>query len=644
MALDTLFSPLEIGPTTLPCRIVSTAHQTTLAKNHVATPELLAYQEARARGGVGLIIMEAAAVEPEGLNSETMMAGYLPETLDGYREMRKIADRHGTKVFVQLFHAGREAHGSGPRSVVVSAGSVPSLRYHSEPRALTTGEAEGIIESYGRCAAMAAEGGLDGIEITAAHNYLPDQFFDPAINRREDRFAEPARFLLETIEAVRAAAPGLVVGVRLTADAKPTIAVAPQLAGEVDFMHLTIGDSSTYVGGALIVAPPPWPRNMIAELTGPYQGLGPVLIATGRIVEPGDADALIAAGGADAVGMNRALITDPDMPRKAREGRVDSVMRCIGCNVCNEHYHAGSPIACGQNPRTGRELHLPRPVKAERPLRVAVVGGGPAGLAAAAEAGAAGHEVRLFEAAGQLGGQLAVARPAPAKAELAGSLLSNYASLLDRPNVQIELGAAASAKQLAADGYDRILVATGAGPYLPSSDAIGIEAVSAWDVLTGARPSGRVVIADWGGDSIALDAAEVLAADGIRATLVSGALVAGEHLHQYLRTSYLGRLHRAGVELIPHLALTEVAQGRIGFHNVFAPDLTTEIEADALVVSLGRFSRTELVAELEASGVRFATAGDVRSPRGIEEATLEGTLVMRELLGLSAGVDRVIAA
>lgn len=640
MALETLFSPLEIGSATLPCRIVSTAHQTTLAKNHVATPELLAYQEARARGGVGLIIMEAAAVEPEGLNSETMMAGYLPETLDGYREMRKIADRHGTKVFVQLFHAGREAHGSGPRSAVVSSGSVPSLRYHSEPRALTTGEAERIIESYARCAAMAAEGGLDGIEITAAHNYLPDQFFDPAINRREDRFAEPARFLLETIEAVRAAAPGLVVGVRLTADAKPTIAVAPQLAGEVDFMHVTIGDSSSYVGGALIVAPPPWPRNMITELTGPYRDLGPALIATGRIVEPADADAFIAAGGADAVGMNRALITDPDMPRKAREGRVDSVMRCIGCNVCNEHYHAGSPIACGQNPRTGRELHLARPVKAERPLRVAVVGGGPTGLAAAAEAGAAGHQVRLFEAAAQLGGQLAIARSAPAKTELAGSLLSNYANLLDRPNVQIVLGSAAVAEQMTSGGYDRILVATGAVPHLPSTAAAGIDTLSAWDVLTGARPAGRVVITDWGGDSIGLDAAEVLAADGIRPTLVSSALVAGEHLHQYVRTSYLGRLHRAGVELIPHLALADVTEGRICFSNVFAPELTSEIEADALVLSLGRSSRTALVAELEASGARFATAGDVRSPRGIEEATLEGTLVMRELLGLSGGGRR----
>src|SRR5262249_35331847 len=139
--LQHLFAPLELGPVTIPCRIVSSAHQTTLARDHVPTDELLAYQEARARGGVGLIIMEAAAIEPAGLVSETMMAGYLPRTLDGYRKLKRTAERYGTKVFTQLFHSGREHHHSGPRQVVVSSAAVPSKRYHAEPRALTTGEA-----------------------------------------------------------------------------------------------------------------------------------------------------------------------------------------------------------------------------------------------------------------------------------------------------------------------------------------------------------------------------------------------------------------------------------------------------------------------------------------------------------------------
>lgn len=630
--LKHLFAPLELGPVTIPCRIVSSAHQTTLARDHVPTDELLAYQEARARGGVGLIIMEAAAIEPSGLVSETMMAGYLPRTLDGYRKLKRVAERYGTKVFTQLFHSGREHHHSGPRQVVVSSAAVPSRRYHAEPRALTTGEAEGIIETYARCAGFAAEGGLDGIEISAAHNYLPAQFFTPETNDRADRFAEPARFLIEVIEACREQAPGLALGVRLTATASAAQAVAPQIAGLVDVLHVTVGDSATYVGGALIVPPPPWPRNMVADLTRPFLGLGPPVIATGRIVEAADAEEIIASGRADAVGMNRALITDPDMPAKARSGELDSVMLCIGCNVCNEHYHANTPIACGQNPRTGRELHLARPVKTSAARRVLVIGGGPAGLAGAAEAAAAGHEVVLYEARERLGGQVALAGVAPGHHELAETMLRNYAHMLDRPNVRIEHGVRADVEMVREVGADGVVIATGARQYRTPVGLDGVEVLSAWEVLAGARAPGRVVIADWGGDTVAFDCAETLAGGGVEVTIATGALVAAEAVHQYIRTSYLQRLYRAGVRFEAHRELAGASEGQVHFTNIFAPEIGTSIEADVLVLSLGRVSEDALPNGLSEAGIDHRTAGDCRSPRGIEEAVLEGTIVMRELL------------
>jgi 2,4-dienoyl-CoA reductase-like NADH-dependent reductase (Old Yellow Enzyme family)/thioredoxin reductase len=642
--LEHLFAPLELGPVTIPCRIVSSAHQTTLARDHVPTDELLAYHEARARGGVGLIIMEAAAIEPSGLVSETMMAGYLPRTLDGYRKLKRIAERYGTKVFTQLFHSGREHHHSGPRGVVVSSAAVPSRRYHAEPRALSTAEAEGIIETYGRCAAFAAEGGLDGIEISAAHNYLPAQFFTAETNERADRFAEPARFLIEVIEATREQAPGLALGVRLTGTASAAQAVAPEIATLVDFLHVTVGDSATYVGGATIVPPPPWPRNMVAEFTQPFRGLGPAVIATGRIAQAADAEEIIASGKADAVGMNRALITDPDMPAKARSGDLDSVLLCIGCNVCNEHYHANTPIACGQNPRTGRELHLPRPVNASGSKRVLVVGGGPAGLAAAAEAAAARHEVVLYEARERLGGQIALAGVAPGHQELAERMLRNYGHMLDRPNVRIEHGVHADAEQIRESGADAVLIATGARPYEHPAELDGVEAQSAWDVLAGAPARGRVVIADWGGDSAALDCAEILAGQGADVTVVSGALVAGEALHQYIRTSYLRRCYQAGVQFESHHELAGASDGHAHFTNIFAPEVRTSIAADVLVLSMGRVPEDDLPNSLTEAGIAHRTAGDCRSPRGIEEAVLEGTMVMRELLGLAAGTPQRLAS
>jgi 2,4-dienoyl-CoA reductase-like NADH-dependent reductase (Old Yellow Enzyme family) len=395
-ALDHLLAPLEIGPVTLPCRIVSTSHQTTLVEDHLPTEDFVAYQGARAAGGAGLIVMEAVAVAPSGLLTAHTLAGYFDSTVDGYRRVAAAVQPHGTKLFVQLFHGGREVISSAPRTEVVSASARPSQRFQTEPRALRTDEVEALVASYGRCAALAAEAGLDGIEVTGAHGYLLEQFFDPELNDRDDRYGDPAAFVTEVLGAGRAAAPDLALGIRLSADSVAARAIAPRLAGMVDYVHLAIGNSATFVRSTGIAPPPPTPRNAVAELTAPFR-LGVPVLATTRIVDPVEADALIGRGAADAVGMTRALITDPELPRKVRAGRVESVVRCIGCNACIAHYHAETPIRCAQNPRAGRELTLPAPAAEGKPRRVVVVGAGPAGLAAAAEAGAAGDEAIVLE-------------------------------------------------------------------------------------------------------------------------------------------------------------------------------------------------------------------------------------------------------
>src|SRR4029078_7662413 len=213
--------------------------------------------------------------------------------------------------------------------------------------------------------------------------YLFAQFFTSALNLREDEWAAGPQLLVAVVETVRNASPGLALGVRLSADSEAAVDVAREVGGVVDYLSIALGDSSTYRGSTGIVPPPPVEESAIAGFAAPFR-VGPPLIATSRIVDPDAADRLIADGVADAVGMTRALITDPDLPRKAADGRAEDVLRCIGCNVCIAHYHAAIPIACAQNPRTGRELTW-APVRAER-QRVAVVGGGGAG----ATAGAAG--------------------------------------------------------------------------------------------------------------------------------------------------------------------------------------------------------------------------------------------------------------
>jgi 2,4-dienoyl-CoA reductase-like NADH-dependent reductase (Old Yellow Enzyme family)/thioredoxin reductase len=640
-ALTSLLSPLRIGPAELPCRIVSTSHQTTLVAEHLPTDDFAAYQEARARGGTGLIVMEAVAVAPSGLLTAHTIGGYLDEIVEGYGRVAAAVQRHGTKLFTQLFHGGRELIASAPRPPAVSSSALPSARYHNEPRALSTGEVEELIAAYGRCAALAAQAGLDGIEVTSAHGYLGEQFFTPEWNLRQDRYAEPARFLTEVLETVRAAAPGCALGLRLSADSAAARAVAPALAPLVDYLHVAVGNSATFDGCTGIVPPPPAPRNLIAPLTGPFR-LGPPLIATTRVVDPVEADELIGRGVADAFGMTRALITDPDMPRKARAGDTRSVLRCIGCNACIAHYHAETPIRCAQNPYTGRERTLapPAPVPAARRLRVVVAGAGPAGLAAAADAAQASHEVIVFERAPHIGGQVRLAAGTPGHREQAAALSANYQALLDRDNVELRLGVTADAEAITALRPDLVVVATGARPAPPRHTLADVQVLQVWDVLAGVRPEGRVLIADWGGDPAALDCAELLAGEGYEVTLAVGAVMPGQTVHQYARNQYLARLARASVRIEHYLGLQSAAAGVARFRNIFAPELEHAIETDALLLSLGRVPDDDLLARLrEHDDLTVQSAGDCRSPRGLEEAILEGTLAAR-----GAGSAPVIGA
>ncbi len=628
--LQQLFTPLRIGPVQLPNRIVSTAHQTTLVQDHLPTADFLAYHEARARGGVGLIVLEATAVHPSGLLTPHTLAGYSDEIVAGLGRVAARVQPHGTRLFVQLFHGGREQIASAPRPPALAPSPVPTLRFHTEPRALEGHEIRSLVQGYARAAANAAAAGLDGVEISAAHNYLPAQFFTPELNRRADEWGEPTRFLLAVVAAVREAAPALALGIRLSGDSEAAREAAPTLVRQVDYLSLALGESSTYVGSTGIVPPPPVPENAIATVTGPFRGPWP-LIAASRVVDPVEAERLLEEGRCDAVGMTRALITDPELPRKAREGRLEDLLRCIGCNACIAHYHAGTPIACTQNPRTGRERMLPAPEKARERRRVVVVGAGPAGLAAAAEASAAGHRVHLLEREDRIGGQLARAGAAPMHAEVARTLARNYERLLVLGEVEVSTGAEADAAAVLALEPDAVVLAIGARPYVPDLDLAGVEAVQAWEILAGHGSRGRnVVVADWGGDAAGLASADLLNAAGNVVTLAVGSAALGEGLHQYQRNLYAQRLYRAGVRIEHHAELVGADAGSVLVRNVFAPDVETALEADLLVLALGRVPERGLVEELASgSDVALFEAGDCLSPRSAEEAVLEGTLAAR---------------
>ena len=446
-----LLTPVDLGPVTLPNRVVSTSHQTGLVHDNLPTPDLIAYHEARARGGVGGIFVEATAVDPSGLLTSHTLGGFLPAIVDGYEQLAGALHAHGTKLFVQLFHGGREQISSAPRAPTVAPSAVPSPRYMAEPRALTVAEIDAMLEGYATAARHCREGGVDGIEVSMSHGYLIPQFFSAVSNRREDAYAAPLRFAREVLAAVRdGAGPELAVGVRLSADELAPegmdAAACAELAGElcaggqVDFASFVLGHSAYFASSSWIVPlPPASPDALAGPLAAVRAAVDVPVIGTTQVVDVRAAERLVAGGTADAVGMTRALIADPELVAKTAHGRRDEVIVCIGCNQgCIGHYHAGVPIGCVVNPRTGRERTLPR--AAVRPRRdVLVIGGGPAGVAAALEAAESGAAVTLLEQAAAIGGQLRLAGRAPAHRVLWRRWQATAERRLERAGVDVRL-------------------------------------------------------------------------------------------------------------------------------------------------------------------------------------------------------------
>jgi 2,4-dienoyl-CoA reductase-like NADH-dependent reductase (Old Yellow Enzyme family) len=296
-----LLSPLRLGPAELQNRIVSTAHQTTLIRDHLPTDDFVAYHEARAAGGAGLIVLEAAAVHPSGLLTGKTLGIFDDVAVPALARVADAVHAHGTRLFVQLFHGGREQIMSPPRRPAVAPSAVPTPRFHVEPRALESHEVEEIIAGYGKGAAIAAAAGLDGVEISAAHNYLIAEFFSSETNHRTDEWADGRHFLQAILTSVRDAAPQLAVGARVSADAAVANAIVKQLAGRADYVSFALGDASTLIGAVGIVPPPPVPHNAIADFADAHRPDLPRIV-TSRIVEPAEANALIASRRADAVG------------------------------------------------------------------------------------------------------------------------------------------------------------------------------------------------------------------------------------------------------------------------------------------------------------------------------------------------------
>lgn len=639
-----LLSPLQIGNVTLRNRIVSTGHGTRLCAGRIASEALIAYHEARARGGAGLIVTEAAMIDEEGVYSESHLVVDSDAVIPSLTRLATAVHAHGTRIFGQVFHLGLEQMSEldGRRAAAFGPSGGVSERFHVSGREMPLAKIRQLIGKFGDAAQRMKTAGFDGIEVAASHGYLIAQFLSPHINQRQDDYGgsleNRMRFLTDVIAEIRGRiGPEMPIGVRISGDELTDDGLSPQevldicdrLEAEGGVSYLNITSGSSRQSGAAVHIVPPMSTDM--ALTADYAAairarVSMPVMAVGRINHAATAEGVLAAGQADFCGMTRALITDPEFPNKLAQGRADDVRVCIGCNqACIDRMHRGYGISCIQHPETGRELIYGAPTASAAPRRVLIAGGGPGGLKAAAAAAARGHDVTLYEASARLGGQVQLAQLLPRRAEF-GGLIGNLEKEARDAGAKIVMNTPVTRELIDAESPDAVVLATGAGIFRPEIEGIDeAHVVDAWEVLEGrANIGGRVVIADWRCDWIGLGLAEKLARDGCSVRLASTGHVAGEMIPRYMRDLWLGELHRLGIELIPMARLYGVDEDSVYFQHIASGEPIICEEVDTVVLAQGHRPQTALEQALDGWPGQVHVIGDCLAARTAEEAVLEG--------------------
>ncbi|MFC4625812.1 FAD-dependent oxidoreductase [Daeguia caeni] len=642
-AFPHLFQPITLGRKTIKNRIMSSGHDTCLPENGLVSEAYIAYQEARARGGVGLIVTQVAGIHETARYTSHLIMATSDDCIAGYRALAEKCHAHGAVVVSQLFHPGREIMESadGLLAVAYAPSPVPNERFHVMPRALDKPLIREIIDGYAAGARRMLVAGLDGVEYVASHGYLPSQFLSEKTNLRTDEYGgspeNRRRFLIECLQAMRAAThEDFIIGMRISLDeddeqlgitADEWLAAVPYLDGLVDYYSVTCGTSASQGAAIHITAPMTFKAAYVAPYAARLKQATKVpVIVTGRINQPQEAESIIASGQADICGMTRALICDPDMPLKARNGKIDDIRACIACNqACIGHFHRGLPISCIQHPETGRELQFGTLPKAAKPKRVMVVGGGPAGMKAAATAALRGHEVTLYEAGRQLGGQALLAQLLPGRAEF-GGIITNLKRECELAGVTFCLNRKVDRALIEADRPDEIILATGATPYFPPLEVDdSVRILSAWDVLENReKPRGNVVIADWKSDWIGAGLAQKLTQEGHYVRLAINSPMFGSPLPFYVRDNLAGILHKLQVQITPYARLYGADQRTVYFQHTTSGEPIILEDVDTLVLATGHQSRTDFLDTLTGLDISYTIIGDAMAPRTAEEAVFEG--------------------
>ena len=640
-----LFSSFDLGSLRLKNRIFVPGHGTRYARDYQVNDDLIAYHEARAAGGVGMIMTEVCSVHPT-YDPQTRLSLVTDDAIPGFSRLAKMCHGYDCALMAQLFHPGRvpalSADGSQP--VAYAPSEVPDEKYRNQPYPMPNALVWDFVEHFTEAGRRCAEAGLDGVEIIASMGYLVPQFLNPRTNLRDDEFGGDfegrLKFLREIVSRIRArTSPEFVVGIRISADEMDHEGLTPEEVlpicealdadGVLDFLNIISGTVSSAAGWTQVVPPMFVEQGYLAAHARAIKDRVrlPVLVGA-RINQPQAAEQILERGDADLCGLVRANIADPEFSNKARTGRAEDIRACIACNqACIGHGAGEFGISCIQRPETGRERLYGTRASIDEVRDVRVIGGGPAGMKTAAVAAERGHRVTLYEQSSQLGGQARLAQMLPGRAEF-GGLITNLVREIERHGVHVHTNTPVAPDASQLEAADVIVVATGAVPASAGLECDGAHVVDAWSVLQDqANVGSSVVIADWRCDWIGLGLAEKLARAGCRVRLVCTGAVPGESIHYITRDLWIGTLHDLGVEMIPFSRTFGADADSVYLQHTISQSPTVLEEVDTVVTVQPTRRVAELVDSLEAAGKPYHQVGDCLSPRTAEEAVLEGLKV-----------------
>lgn len=626
-----LFEPLRLGPLTLRNRIVFTAHLTNAAVDGLVTEQHAAYYAARAAGGAGLVITEEHSVHPADRPYEKLIRGHDPAVVPGYRRLTAAVHAHGVPVLAQLNHNGGQASGMYSREPVWAPSPLADPMFREVPKEITTAEIREVVDGYARTAAHCVEGGFDGVELQCSHASLLRQFLSPLTNHRTDDYgADRSRIVVEVAAAVRAAiGPDRVLGVRLCGDEGIAGGLSPGHAVETarrvepyaDYLNTSIGVATSTL--YLIEASMHVPRDYALFIPSALRrAVALPVIGVGRFTAHEQAERALAEGHCDLVGVVRGQVADPDFARKAPA----DIRTCSACNQeCVGRVGLNRWLGCVQNPRAGREA-VPIPAPSVPGRRVLVVGGGPAGLQAAATAAARGHRVTLCERAPVTGGQVRLAATAPGRAELVAMVDAPLAECL-RLGVEVRTGVEVDADEVARLAPDVVVLATGAVPAAPGWAAGLDRVVDVRDVLDGgAAPSGRVLVYDELGFHQATSVAELLAERGCAVEIMTPGMVVGQDLGITLdMENFHRRAAAAGIALTTDRMVVGARDGVLVDVLHHTVGTTSQSRYDWVVCATP--SRPDDALWHEIHGVPVHRIGDCLAPRRVHAAVIEGERV-----------------